>query len=78
MGQERASRAIATIVNIENLTIYAVTEGHAKAASALSQVINLGFNDTVAYILMHENNIREIYSFDKDFDKLTEIKRISN
>ena len=77
VGQEKASRAIASIVNIEGLSIYAVTEGHAKAASALSQVINLGFNDTIAYILMQENDISKIYSFDRDFDKLPEIERVT-
>jgi predicted nucleic acid-binding protein len=78
MGQEKASIVIASIVNMNGLSIYSVTEEHIKAASALSHIINLGFNDTIAYILMQENDTSQIYSFDRDFDKLPEIERLSN
>ena len=34
-------------------------------------------NDAVAYVLMRSNEIGEIYSFDKHFDQLPDVKRIS-
>jgi|SRR5208337_2934370 len=37
----------------------------------------LGLNDAVAYVLMRTNGIEEIYSFDKHFDQLPDIRRIS-
>jgi len=37
----------------------------------------LGLNDAVAYVLMRTNGIEEIYSFDKHFDQLPDIRRLS-
>ncbi len=37
----------------------------------------VGLNDAVAYALMKSNEIQEIYSFDRHFDQLPDIKRIS-
>ncbi len=37
---------------------------------------NISFADIFNYCFMLENKIDEIYSFDKDFDKLENIKRI--
>ena len=49
---------------------------HVKAAAALALTLNLGFNDTIAYLIMQENSINQIYSFDKDFDQIPEFQRI--
>ncbi len=37
----------------------------------------VGLNDAVAYALMRSNDIQEIYSFDRHFDQLPDIRRIS-
>ncbi len=37
----------------------------------------VGLNDAVAYVLMRSNEIDEIYSFDRHFDQLPDVKRIS-
>lgn len=37
----------------------------------------IGLSDAIAYILMLQNNIEEIYSFDMDFDKLEGIRRLT-
>jgi len=37
----------------------------------------IGLNDVLAYTVMREHGIKEIYSFDKDFDKLPGITRIT-
>jgi predicted nucleic acid-binding protein len=37
----------------------------------------IGFSDAVAYITMKRNGVVEVYSFDKDFDRFREIRRIS-
>ena len=36
----------------------------------------MGLSDAIAYLVMKKNEIGEIYSFDKDFDKLEGIKRV--
>ena len=36
----------------------------------------VGLNDALTYVVMLKNKIYEIYSFDKDFDKLEGIKRL--
>jgi hypothetical protein len=37
----------------------------------------LGLDDAVAYALMRTKGIEEIYSFDRHFDQLPDIRRIS-
>ncbi len=36
----------------------------------------VGLNDAVAYVLMKENEIKEIYSFDKHFDRFEDARRV--
>ncbi|MDT7892328.1 MAG: type II toxin-antitoxin system VapC family toxin [Thermoproteota archaeon] len=36
----------------------------------------VGLNDALTYVIMLKNKIYEIYSFDKDFDKLEGIQRL--
>lgn len=76
MGQERASAVMQSILDIKSLSIYSVKEEHVKTAAVLGSMVNLGFNDTIAYLIMQENNIDQIYSFDKDFDSIQELERI--
>jgi predicted nucleic acid-binding protein len=45
-------------------------------AVEVAEEASIGFNDGVAYVLMRENEIHEIYSFDKHFDRLKDTKRI--
>jgi predicted nucleic acid-binding protein len=42
----------------------------------LMKEIGLDPNDSLAAQLMKNEGIREIYSFDRDFDRVKEIKRI--
>jgi predicted nucleic acid-binding protein len=37
---------------------------------------NLSFADLFNYFFMLENRVKEIYSYDEDFDKLPEVKRL--
>ena len=46
---------------------------------ALDYTLNknkIGFFDNLSYLVMMENNIKTIASFDEDFDTLTDIKRM--
>lgn len=46
-------------------------------ALAISSEAGLGLSDALAIALMREEELREVYSFDRDFDRLPEIKRVS-
>lgn len=39
---------------------------------------NISFTDAYYLTLMRKKNIKKIYSFDKDFDKFPQIKRLEN
>ncbi|MCW4048820.1 MAG: type II toxin-antitoxin system VapC family toxin [Candidatus Bathyarchaeota archaeon] len=74
---ETAITVIQSITNLQYLTIHPVTGTHVKAAAILAQALTLGFNDTIAYLTMQENQITQIISFDRDFDKLPDVERIT-
>ena len=73
MTKRDAMRVLRSISALEHLNIMSVERQHVVTASVVASEIGLGFNDTIAYILMLENGITEIYSFDKDFNRIEEI-----
>jgi predicted nucleic acid-binding protein len=67
------------LINMPSITVYGVNREIAQKAY---QVVlkyhsnKIGLNDSIAYVLMMEHGYGEIYSFDKDFDILSGVKRI--
>ncbi|MBA7509904.1 hypothetical protein ES705_01877 [subsurface metagenome] len=45
-------------------------------ASSIYKEKNIGFIDAYNYSYMKANGVTEIYSFDRDFDKLKDVKRL--
>jgi predicted nucleic acid-binding protein len=45
-------------------------------AVEVAEEVSVGLNDGVAYALMKENGIEEIYTFDKHFDRFKDVRRI--
>ena len=45
-------------------------------AVEVAEEVSVGLNDGVAYVLMRENGIEEIYSFDKHFDRFKDVRRV--
>jgi len=64
------------ILSTPRLQIIEVEKKIYLLANELSKIIKIGINDCLAYALMRNNKITEIYSFDKDFDKVYDIKRV--
>lgn len=62
------------VLNLPNLTIPHKKE--LMEATSLYETINVDWTDCFNAILMKEEGIKEIYSFDKDFNKLKFIKRL--
>ena len=45
-------------------------------AVEVAEEVSVGLNDGVAYVLMKENGIEEIYSFDRHFDRFRDVRRV--
>ncbi|MCW4003473.1 MAG: type II toxin-antitoxin system VapC family toxin [Candidatus Bathyarchaeota archaeon] len=60
----------------ENLLICEVTQEDYLKAISIVEDYHVGINDALAYILMKKEDISAIYSFDRDFDIFTGIRRI--
>ena len=60
-----------------NVNVYDVTKKDCMNALTIAKDKNVGLSDAIAYVLMTDNGIGEIYSFDADFDRLGGIKRIT-
>ena len=61
----------------DNISIKQVSEEHYLKALAIAEDQHIGANDALAYVLMKETGLSRVYSFDKDFDQLKEIQRIT-
>lgn len=73
----RARYVASQIIQSQNIEILPVDRLHYEAALAASERHDLGLNDALAYTLIKEKRIDAIYSFDKDFDKLPGIRRLT-
>jgi len=54
-----------------------VDQGLYRLANESFLLYGIGLNDAVASILMKQEGISEIYSFDTHFDKIAWIKRLT-
>ncbi|HEY5538127.1 MAG TPA: type II toxin-antitoxin system VapC family toxin [Thermoplasmata archaeon] len=61
----------------DSLRILPTEKDDLLEALAVSSEVGLGLSDALAIALMREEGLLEIYSFDRDFDRLPEIKRVS-
>lgn len=67
------------LINMPSITVFGVNREIAQKAYNVMekyQTNKIGLNDSIAYIIMMEHGYSEIYSFDKDFDTLSGVKRI--
>jgi predicted nucleic acid-binding protein len=61
----------------ENISICEVSEQDYLNASSVAENYKVGMNDALACVIMGKAEMTKIYSFDKDFDFLPDIKRIT-
>jgi len=59
-----------------SIEIESVEKRDCSEALVEAELKNVGFSDALAYKLMMKRQVREIYSFDRDFDKMQGIKRV--
>ena len=70
------NKIIRGIFMLDNVKIHGVTQEAYFAAAELGQDLKLEANDALAVDIMRLNDIREIYSFDEDFDQIEGISRL--
>ena len=61
---------------IRSAKLVTVNKQQYLEALKIAKEKRVGLNDALTYVVMLKNKIYEIYSFDKDFDKLEGIKRL--
>ena len=68
---------ISGLLDLSNLEIIEPSKSLYESAIEISRSYSFGLNDALAFLLMKKEDISEAYSFDKDFDKLKDLKRIA-
>jgi predicted nucleic acid-binding protein len=77
MPLNNALEIISSLVSKPTIMVLNVTGRDCVKALLTAQTNAIGFSDSIAYVLMSDRNIQEIYSFDKDFENIKGIKRIN-
>ena len=67
---------IEAILGKQSIHVYDVDPGSYTEAVLKAREYGIGVNDALAIVYMERLGINEIYSFDKDFDKIDWVKRI--
>jgi predicted nucleic acid-binding protein len=76
MRPDQVTAIIRGLFMLDNVRILDVTRDAYFAATELGDDLKLEANDALAIDVMRLNNIREIYSFDEDFDQIDGIVRL--
>jgi len=61
----------------ENILVCEVSKDDYLKAISVTEDQQVRVNDALAYVLMKKEAIQTVYSFDKDFDAFTDIRRIT-
>jgi predicted nucleic acid-binding protein len=69
-------RIMRDLIHSPTLSVIEPTRENYMDAVEVAEEASVGLNDGVAYVLMKESGIAEIYSFDKHFDRFKDIRRI--
>lgn len=75
-SKKDAANAVLAILSSPHVTVLEVSAKDYWLAAQLSVEKNVGVNDCLAVVLMQANGVKEIYSFDGDFDVFPEVKRL--
>ena len=61
-----------------NVKLFGITERDCIEALRVAQEAEVGLSDALAYVVMRRVGVEEIYSFDRDFDRLEGVKRVTD
>jgi predicted nucleic acid-binding protein len=77
MPMEAAYHVEKFLLYAPHVEIHQVDRETCIEAFKIAEERKVGLSDAIAYIVMLREGVREIYSFDVDFDRLDGIKRIT-
>jgi len=77
MPLKTAQRMTRGLLFKDNIYISEISRQHYLSAISTSERYLIGLNDALAYATMKRGGIQEIYSFDRHFDHLPEITRLT-
>ena len=69
-GKEKAVEIVLSMLTSQNIRILDVSTADYLRAALIAEEKNLGINDALAYLKMQELGVDEIYTFDRDFERL--------
>lgn len=78
LGLAKALRLLEDILASDNIRIFDVTRRIYEEALVVSSRYQVSPNDGVAAIVASREGIKEIYSFDRHFDKLPRMARLAD
>jgi predicted nucleic acid-binding protein len=76
MPIDQLTKIIRGTLMLDNVKIHGVTREAYFAAAELGEDLRLEPNDALAVDVMRQNGIKEIYSFDEDFDQIEGISKL--
>ena len=76
MPLEQLNNLVLGLFMLDNVKIYGVSREAYFAATELGDDLKLEANDALAVDVMRLNNMKEMYSFDEDFDRIEGISRL--
>ena len=74
--ESEVKRRIIAIIDSENINVLEIAVSTILLAFEIAEEYKTGGRDSLIAASLLEHNIQEIYSHDKDFDKIKRIKRI--
>ena len=77
MPLDKALEVEEAILSKENIKIVSIGRNDYIASIETAKTFKIGLNDALAYTIMKKHEISEVYTFDKDFKKLSDIKTVS-
>ena len=60
----------------DNIIIESVNKENYRISLLIAKKYNISINDALAVFFMRNNKVKEIYSFDKHFEDIEDIKRV--
>lgn len=76
LSLENSLGFLAWVLTMDNIEVYSVGLGHYETSLPLAKENGVSADDALAYLFMRSYGLKEIYSFDKHFDRLKDIVKL--
>jgi len=76
MSLEESHKIVRDLIHATTISLFEPTRVNYVDAIEIAENSSVRLNGALAYVLMRTQGVEEIYSFDRDFDKFRDIKRV--